>query len=334
MTADDNTPNTTKPARCSPFYEKSDEYNEFCALCDRMELLHKDFPKIGSNAEIDRWIEQKNFSRNGVKKKFKQWKASKEAQALDKGERFVQDDEIPSSDNLIRAVKAKDVVQNYFNDDAKLAIFDDACFITLVLQLREKSIEKVNEALSDTSKVSAAARARIYHVMKKENCRLFSASFVNLEVDCLGSRSMHVAYARILAHSLLQVIHLGFRHRNCPTLEAVMDKAFSELELDNPHCAMPSDKARASTLYYVSGWEACAAEKKAKISSDTSPIKKWITAFLCHSVTSKQKAKDSLLPISKVVRIKKFGKMKYPSKAFYHFVAALNAFVASCCLGS
>lgn len=158
-----------------PFYTNSTQYKEFVELCEKRQW--KELPREANDKELKAFMDKGDninpFSRLQVQTKFRQWKVSDDAKALDDELRFVVPEQLPQSKALLLSVKTTQfysIVTRHTDLDLFVEEHENS-ILELIQVLRSDSIQSINDALGNALAPDVRNKSRVYHDSKKETRR-------------------------------------------------------------------------------------------------------------------------------------------------------------------
>jgi hypothetical protein len=124
----------------------------------------------------------------------------------------------------------------------------------------------------------------------------------------------------MLAHNLVQQIHMAFKRGWADSLKSKVNKVVDSVNVTNITTCLPKDKFLLETLYFVASWLYFAACKHMSRCCKGSNLQQFLSKL---EGPCTEELQD--LPIAKVKRTEVHaGKLNFASMSLFHFVAAIE----------
>jgi hypothetical protein len=287
--------------------------------------------------ELDKFMEKglgppgkDPFSRAQVNAKFAYWKKS----FHEPGERrLIEEDNVESIEKILDKLEEEGIMEfapnvKPFDDETpKLSSF----FLTnppcgelwnLLKSLRDTAIISINEALALDSGQSESYNATLpAEIIRFETAwadYVISKIKPTIQVDRHHLEAFGANVARDVIRKIHQAIMLGKEN----SLSAKVTKICGIICDDTS--LVPEGDHRRETLYYITGWLLCAAEKQAARRKKGSCLQNALTELVTNA-SATDDAEISSLPTRKVTDAQLHeAKLKFPSTHFFNFVAVVE----------
>ena len=237
-----STPPTT-PAMsngCKPkklvWYNSSEEYKEFCKLCERKEWRYlKQPPSFKDDEELrnfaEKGVQGHSLNENQIKRMFNEWKNTIVQLDFENKGIFLDDNTLPSANDLRDNIKTSDIYRYYMKGNNHGEFLETSASLTLFSTLRENTKESVNEALKLTNVTDLSGRSKYYSAKKRDNWLAFEKGWSEESKKKKPNDKEILRNARAIGDLVgdcsLQSMHMSLKARDSPSLKTKISDIIS-----------------------------------------------------------------------------------------------------------
>jgi len=195
--------------------------------------------------------------------------------------------------------------------------------LAVVGEFQQNIVAALNCSLSATVVADQSGRSKLYNKTKRVVIADFAADWLQSSLQEFPQQRIIIelharAVASLFVAEYLWLLHCSLKHRGSESFQQQVSMILSEA-LSNP---FPSELIRQECLYYIAGWLLCAAGKEGNHRAEGTLKSILLSlAIIGHEISPEKRAD---LPTGKVRRAERYGGLKFPTRHFYRFVAAVK----------
>jgi hypothetical protein len=319
-TASSDPPASTVTSKARSWLLASPEYAEFAELCERKQW--KKLPTTPSDDDLKAFAATNGFSRLQLSGKFKKWKEKKESILFHSVDRSLKEEEFAVAVDVRTSFKTTATYKHAIDSEPNAVILDSEGGLVLLGQLRTDTLASINASLNASATTQVSQRSKLYSEMKQDNISSFALQWCLLAAEKYPDAAEDArASAHLIASTCLSLFHQSIMRRGTESLSSSM-KVILDKSL-NDAFVFPENIYHQESLYYIAGWLLCATEKEGKRRRKGSPLNIGLSQ-LAEESHEFDTLRLSFLPIGKVSRIQRYGKLKFVTLNFYRLVGTIE----------